>query len=101
MVTLVVVTGVALTVGFVVWIADRRHQRYGLLLLPGVSLGSALILWIILQFAGAGYNPDVSWLNWLLPITASAGIAIGTAWRLGRHREQADLRALNKALSKR
>lgn len=101
MIALIAVTGVALTVGFFVWIADRRHQRYGVLLLPGVGVGSAVTLWIILQFAGVGYNPDLFWLSWLLPILISFGLTVGTAWWVGRRREKADLQALNNALSKR
>lgn len=101
MVSLIVVSGVAICIGFLVWFADRGHHRYGLLLLPGVCLGSALLLWIILQFAGLGYHPDLFWLAWLLPIVGSAAITAVTAWWFGRHREQADIAAMNAILGRR
>ena len=101
MVSLIAVTGVALCVGFFVWFADGRHERYGMLLLPGICLCSALILWIILQFAGLGYHPDLSWLAWLLPLAASTAITVTAAWWFGRHRERADAAALTAILKRR
>lgn len=100
MVSLIVITGVSITLGFFVWFVDRRHQRYGILLLPAISVGSALVLWIVLQFAGLGYNPDLFWLSWLLPLVVSAAVTVGTAWWLGRHREQLDREAMTNALKR-
>lgn len=101
MVSLIVVTGVALSVGFFVWFADRQHHRYGVLLLPGICLTSALILWIILQFAGLGYHPDLFWLAWLLPILVSTVVTVAAAWWFGRHREHADAEAMTSILKRR
>lgn len=101
MVSLIVVAGVAISIGFLVWFADRGHHRYGMLLLPGICLCSALILWIILQFAGLGYHPDLFWLAWLLPLVVSAAITVATAWWFGRHREQADAETMTTILKRR
>ncbi|NJC22997.1 quaternary ammonium compound-resistance protein SugE [Arthrobacter pigmenti] len=101
MVSLIVVTGVAITLGFGVWFADRRHHRYGLFLLPGVCLGSALLMWIILQFAGLGYHPELFWLAWLLPLVAALALTVVAAWWFGRHREKADADAMTAILKQR
>ncbi|MDF9277025.1 hypothetical protein P4U43_04375 [Arthrobacter sp. EH-1B-1] len=101
MVSLIVVTGVAISIGFFAWFADRRHHRYGMLLLPGISLSSALILWIILQFAGLGYHPDLFWMVWLLPLVAATIVTACAAWWFGRHREQADAEAMTAILKRR
>lgn len=101
MVSLMIVAGVAVFIGFFAWFADRRHHRYGMLLLPGICLCSALILWIILQFAGLGYHPDLFWLAWLLPLVVSAVITVAAAWWSGRHREQADAEAMTRILKRR
>lgn len=101
MVSLILVTGVAISVGFFAWFADKRHHRYGMLLLPGVSLCSALILWIILQFAGLGYHPDLFWLAWLLPLVAATIVTAASALCFGRHREQADAEAMTAILKRR
>lgn len=101
MVSLIVVTGVAICIGFFVWFADRRHHRYGTLLLPGICLCSALVLWIILQFAGLGYHPDVFWLAWLLPLIVATAITMTAAWWFGRHREKADAEAMTAILKRR
>lgn len=101
MVSLLVVTGVSILIGFLVRLADRRHQRYGLLLLPGIGLCSAVLLWIILQFAGLGYHPDLFWLAWVAPLVVSAGITVAAAWWFGLHREQADIDAMTAILRRR
>ncbi len=101
MVSLIVVSGVAIAVGFLVWFADRRHLNYGLLLLPGVCLGSALLMWIILQFAGLGFHPELSWLSWLLPMIVSSALTVAAAWWLGQHREKADQAAMTAILKRR
>ncbi|WP_299166086.1 hypothetical protein [uncultured Arthrobacter sp.] len=101
MVSLIVVSGVAISIGFLVWFADRRHHRYGMLLLPATCLCAALILWVILQFAGLGYHPDLFWLAWLLPLVVSSAITIAAAWWFGRHREQADAEAMTAILKRR
>lgn len=101
MVSLIVVTGVAISIGFFVWFADRRHHRYGLLLLPGVCVICALLLWIILQFAGLGFHPELSWLAWLLPLVISTGLTVAAAWWSGRHREKAERDAMTAILRQR
>lgn len=101
MVSLIVVTGFAITIGFFVWLADRRHHLYGILLLPAISLCSALVLWVILQFAGVGYDPDLFWLAWLLPPVAAAAITVAAAWWFGRHRDKADADAMTAILKRR
>lgn len=96
MVTLLAVTLVTLVLGFAVRYANRHHQHYNTLLLPVLALASGLAGWVIVQFAGLGYNPDLFWLSWLLPILASAGITIGAAWWLGQRREASEAEALRK-----
>lgn len=101
MVSLIVVAGVSVFIGFLASLIDPRHHRYGLLLLPAAALVSALLTWIILQFAGLGYHPDLFWLAWLLPLIVAAGATAGTAWWFGRHREQADQAAMTAILKRR
>lgn len=101
MVSLIIVTGVAITVGFAVWFADRRHAAYGILLLPSLSLGSALLAWIVLQLAGLGYHPDLFWLAWLLPLVVSSALTVAAAWWMGPHRERADAEAMTAILRRR
>lgn len=101
MVSLIVVAGVAISIGSLVWVADRRHHRYGILLLPGIGLGSALLLWIVLQFAGLGFHPELFWLVWLLPLVVSTALTVAAAWWFGRHREKADSDAMTAILKKR
>jgi hypothetical protein len=96
MVTLLAVTLVTLVLGLAVRFANRHHQHYNTLLLPVLALASGLASWVIVQFTGLGYNPDLFWLSWLLPIIASTVITIGVAWWLGQHREASEAAALRR-----
>ncbi|MHA7153717.1 hypothetical protein [Arthrobacter sp. TMN-50] len=96
MLTLLAVTLVALMIGFVVQVIDRTHQRHSMLLLPGIALLSGLLGWVIMQFTGLGYHPELFWLSWLLPLLATGVVTVGTAWWLGRHRETEDAAALRR-----
>lgn len=94
MVTLLTVTVVTLVLGVAVQFANRHHQHYNTLLLPALALVSGLAGWVIVQFTGLGYNPDLFWLSWLLPILTSTVVTIGVAWWLGQRREASEAAAL-------
>ncbi|WP_026553384.1 hypothetical protein [Arthrobacter sp. H20] len=96
MLALMVVAAATLVIGFAVRFADRRHQRYGALILPLIAVGFGMVAWVALQFTGLGYNPELFWLSWLLPIVASAGVCVAAAWWLGRHRETGEAEALRR-----
>ena len=96
MLTLLAVTVVALVIGCAVQLIDRTHQRHSVFLLPGVALLTGLLGWVIMQFTGLGYHPELFWLSWFLPLLATVLVSVGTAWWLGRHQETEDAEALRR-----
>ncbi len=98
MISLIVAAAAALAAGFIVRSADRRRSRYGLFLLPGLSLAAAMILWVGLQLGGVGSDPDFHWLTWALPPVAGAGAAVVAALITGPRREAQDAAELERAL---
>ncbi|MCC9195927.1 hypothetical protein QNO08_13245 [Arthrobacter sp. zg-Y820] len=98
MTSLIVTALASLAVGFVVWGADRRRSRYGIFLLPGLALVAGMLSWILLQLAGAGSDPDLHWLVWVLPPVIGAVGAVGTALVLGPAREARDTAELERVL---
>ena len=65
--------------GFIIWGADRRRQRYGILLLPGISLAAGLAVWILLQFSGVEASAGYSWLTWFVPLLAGPAASLAAA----------------------
>jgi peptidoglycan/LPS O-acetylase OafA/YrhL len=98
MASLIVAVAASLAAGFIVWGADRRRSRYGIFLLPGLGLVAGLLLWVILQLAGAGSDPDLHWLVWALPPVGAAVTAVTTALVLGPARESRDTAELERVL---
>ena len=88
----------SLAAGFIIWGADRRRHRYGVFLLPGLSLAVAMVLWVFLGLAGTGSDPALYRLPWILPpLAGTAGAGI-TALVLGPRREARDTADLERAL---
>lgn len=98
MISLTVSALTALAVGFIAWAADKRRARYGIFLLPGLSLAAGLLLWLLLQMTGFGSDPELFWLVWVLPPVAGAVCAAVTARQVGRRREAGDTAELEHAL---
>ncbi|MET4061472.1 lipopolysaccharide export LptBFGC system permease protein LptF [Arthrobacter sp. UYP6] len=98
MISLIVTALAALAAGFILRGADQRRSRYGVLLLPGLSLAVAMVLWVALQLAGIGSDPDLYWLIWVLPPVAGGVSALITALALAPRREAKDTAALERAL---
>ena len=98
MVSLVISSLAAVAAGFLIRGADRRRSRYGLLLIPGLSLAVAMVLWVGLQLAGTGSDPDLHWLAWALPPLAGAAGGVLTACLVGPRREAADNAELERVL---
>ncbi|MBO0908995.1 hypothetical protein [Arthrobacter sunyaminii] len=98
MISLIVAALAALAAGFIVRGADRRRTRYGLFLLPGLSLAAAMILWVGLQLGGVGSDPDLFWLAWVLPPVAGAAAAVIAAVVTGPGREARDAAELERVL---
>ncbi|WAP52689.1 hypothetical protein OL239_05620 [Arthrobacter sp. ATA002] len=98
MASLLVAAAASAAAGFIVWGADRRRSRYGIFLLPGLALAAGLLLWIALQLAGAGSDPDLHWLVWALPPAAAAVTAVTGALVTGPAREARDTAELERLL---
>lgn len=98
MASLIVAALATVAAGFIVWGADRRRSRYGIFLLPGMALVAGLLPWILLQLAGAGSDPDLYWLVFVLPPAAGAVGAVVTALVLGPAREARNLAELKLIL---
>lgn len=98
MISLGVAAAAALAAGFIVRSLDRRRSRYGLFLLPGLALAAAMILWAGLQLGGAGSDPDLFWLTWVLPPVAAVAAAVIAAVTTGPRREAEDAAKLERAL---
>ncbi|HET7415341.1 MAG TPA: hypothetical protein VFI97_06550 [Arthrobacter sp.] len=90
MVALIAILIINASVGFAVWGIDRRRQKYGLLLPPGIAVAAGLLLWIILVAFGVSYMPDIFWLAWLLPMAAGTAAAVVTVLALARSRTASD-----------
>ena len=78
MVPLVLLLLVAVAVGFTAWAVDSRRHAYGVLLLPGIAVAAAVLLWFILMAAGPGFRarrplPDMA--------AADGGICSGCVGR--------------------
>lgn len=84
--------------GFIVWGADRRRQRYGVLLLPGVSLAAGLLAWMILQFSGASASQDYAWLTWAIPVAMGPAAAVAAALMVVPPRSARDNAELDRIL---
>ncbi|MFZ3453952.1 hypothetical protein [Arthrobacter sp. 7Tela_A1] len=76
--------------GFIVWGADPRRRRYGILLLPGISLAAGLTAWILLQFSGIPVTPGLTWLTWAVPVMAGPAAAVTAALLLVPRRTARD-----------
>ena len=98
MVALVLLVLVAAAVGFIAWAVDRRRHAYGVLLLPGIAVAAAVLLWFVLMAAGLGSEPGVHFLSWLLPMAVSLPAAWAGAWWIGRRRVQRDTERLTALL---
>ena len=98
MVQLVLLVLVAAAAGFIAWAVDGRHQTYGILLLPGIAVAAAVVLWFILMATGLGSEPGVHFLSWLLPMAVSIPAAWTGAWWIGRSRSQRDTERLTALL---
>lgn len=98
MVPLVLLVLVAAAVGFTVWAVDSRRSAYGVLLPPGIAVGSAVLLWFILTAAGLASEPGVHYLSWLLPMAVAVPAAWAGAWLIGRRRVQRDTERLTALL---
>ncbi|WP_341393496.1 hypothetical protein [Arthrobacter sp. G119Y2] len=98
MASLIVAVVASMAAGFIVWGADRRRSRYGIFLLPGLALAAGLLLWVVLQLAGAGSDPDLHWLVWALPPAAAAVAAVTGALIIGPAREARDTADLERVL---
>ncbi|MFT4468293.1 hypothetical protein ACMX2H_00140 [Arthrobacter sulfonylureivorans] len=98
MVPLVLLVLVAAAVGFTVWAVDSRRSAYGVLLLPGIAVASAVLLWFILTAAGLSSEPGVHYLSWLLPMAVAVPAASAGAWLIGRRRVQRDTERLTALL---
>ncbi|MBD8044136.1 hypothetical protein H9638_09985 [Arthrobacter sp. Sa2BUA2] len=84
--------------GFIVWGADPRRQRYGVLLLPGISLAAGLLAWIVLQFSGTSASLDYAWLTWAVPVAVGPAAAIAAALVVVPPRSARDNTELNRIL---
>lgn len=89
MLSLILVTLTAAAAGLAVWAADRRHDRYGALLLPGISVCAALLTWIGLQMAGAA-SFESAWLGWAVPVAVGVLAPLVAVVPIGRSRGAAD-----------
>ncbi|MCC3276779.1 MULTISPECIES: hypothetical protein [unclassified Arthrobacter] len=89
MLSLILVTLVALAAGFAVWAADRHRDRYGALLLPGISVVASLLTWLGLQAAGAA-SFEADWLGWAVPAAVAVLAPMVAAVPIGRSRGAAD-----------
>ena len=98
MASLIVAVAASLAAGFIVWGADRRRSSYGIFLLSGVGAVTGLLLWVVLQLAGAGSDPDLHWLVWALPPVAAAVGTVTTALVLGPARQARDTAELERVL---
>ncbi|WP_066295700.1 hypothetical protein [Arthrobacter luteolus] len=84
--------------GFIIWGADRRRQRYGILLLPGISLAAGLLAWIILQFSGTGASSEFAWLTWAVPVAVGPAAAVAAALTVVPPRSARDNAELERIL---
>ena len=84
--------------GFIVWGADPRRARYGILLLPGISLAAGLLAWIILQFSGASASQDYAWLTWAVPVAIGPLAAVAAALMIVPPRSARDNAELERIL---
>ncbi|MBD7995316.1 hypothetical protein H9639_08415 [Arthrobacter sp. Sa2CUA1] len=84
--------------GFIVWGADRRRRRYGILLLPGISLAAGLLAWIILQFSGVSTSLEYAWLTWALPVILGPAAAVAAALLIVPPRSARDNAELERIL---
>jgi hypothetical protein len=98
MVPLVLLLLVAAAVGFTAWAVDSRRHAYGVLLLPGIAVAAAVLLWFILMGAGLASEPSVHYLSWLLPMAVSVPAAWAGAWWIGRRRVRRDTERLTALL---
>jgi lipopolysaccharide export LptBFGC system permease protein LptF len=98
MLELTLVAAVAAAAGFLWWGLDRHHRSYGVLLVPGIAVAAAVLLWIILVMSGLASQPRIFWLSWLIPMVAGAAAAAIAGLFLGRRRSRADVARLNAAL---
>ncbi|WP_312181607.1 hypothetical protein [Arthrobacter sp.] len=98
MLELMIAAAATTAAGFIIWGADRRRKRYGILLLPGISLAAGLLAWIILQFSGAGASIDYSWLTWSVPVIAGPAAAVAAALILVPRRTARDNAELDRIL---
>lgn len=90
MLSLIVVAMVAVAAGFVIWANDKRHAKYGIAVPAGVALIVGMLSWIILQAAGLGYQPGLTWIPWVVPLLLGVAAAAGAVIFLGRSRTRQD-----------
>ncbi|MFD1213825.1 hypothetical protein ACFQ36_17440 [Arthrobacter sp. GCM10027362] len=98
MVEFILVVLAAAAAGFTVWAVDHNRASYGVLLQPAAAVVTAVLLRLVLLFAGLGSRPGPTFLTWLLPIAAAIAAAWAGAWFIGRRRAAADLARLNAIL---
>ena len=89
MLTLILVTLAAAAAGLAAWAIDRHRDRYGVLLLPGISVSAALLTWLGLQVAGAA-SFEADWIGWVVPVAVSLVAPAVAAVLIGRRRGTAD-----------
>ncbi|MCC9146392.1 MULTISPECIES: poly-gamma-glutamate biosynthesis protein PgsC/CapC [unclassified Arthrobacter] len=89
MLSLILVTLTAVAAGFAVWAADRHRDRYGALLLPGISVGAAVLTWTALQAAGAA-SFESDWIGWVIPAAVAILAPLVAVVPIGNSRAKAD-----------
>lgn len=98
MLSLVIVALATIASGFIVWGTDKRRGTYGITLPAGVSVGVAMLSWIIFIQLGFGYQPGLTWIPWVLPIILGTVAAAVASYFLGRHRKRHDTAQLTAIL---
>lgn len=89
MLSLILVTLTAVAAGFAVWAADRHRDRYGALLLPGISVCASVLTWVGFQLAGAA-SFESAWIGWAVPAAVAVLAPLLAVVPVGRRRAAAD-----------
>lgn len=80
---------IAAGIGGIVRYALPRRDTHGMLLLPAISTAAAMIVWVILLWAGLTF--DGGWI-WVISLVAAAAAGVIASLVLPRLRDAADER---------
>ncbi|NYE95041.1 quaternary ammonium compound-resistance protein SugE [Psychromicrobium silvestre] len=98
MIDLVVIALIAAGLGAIVWAADKKHHKYGVLLPSAVAVVAAMLTWIITVAAGLSYNPGWTWVPWVASLVVGVVFATVVSIVLGRSRSTFDTARLTAIL---